>query len=271
LGCNEKRGLNVSVSNWFRPARGARATLPGDSQASRQDVNRLTSDLPSVELPRPRRRLRRVKVSGFSPITHLLLVLLGSFLIVYLLRSPLDTVLPGTKAAIESTMARSADGMTRTAQTLGTTAEQLYWLGARTVDPYARKTPSAGGLGTRAVKLPYYADVPALPRLAVRKLYMTKHVRFEECGQGCSVLRMPDKSLEPTIKKGQLMLFDSNRVPAPGDVVWVAYGSRAYLRRYFPSGGRARLAADNTSFREITLARSELHINGVLVRVLDPG
>ncbi len=260
----------MRVSSWYRPSGDARAIRSQNSQAI-QDRNLPGSDVRPVELPHARKRLRRVRRFGFSPITHLLLVLLGSFLLVYLFRGPLDRLLPGLKGAIESTMARSSEGIARTAQGLSTTAERLYWIGARRVAPYAGKAPSANAAGTRAVKLPYYADVPARSRLTVPNLHMTKGVRAGECGQGCSVLRMPDKSLEPTIKKGQLLLVDSHRVPAPGDVVWVAYRGRPYLRRFFPNGDRVRLAPGNPSFRDISAARNEVHINGVLVRVVDPG
>ncbi len=246
-----------------------RAFFSRHSPASRQESRHLSEAL-QVDPSRRRRRLRPIKLFGLSPVTQVLLVVTCSLAIVYFLRDPLDRLLPGSKGAIESAITTSSEGIAGAAGTLSTTVGRLSGIGPPTI---ASSSGSAvtNAFAQRPVRLPYYTAVPARPRLAVPNFHKSKTILSAGCAEGCYLLAMPDASLEPAIKKGQLLLIDSRRVAAPGDVVWVAYRGTPYLRRFFPTGSDVRLAPDNPAFPEVRVSRKEVHINGVFLRIVDPG
>jgi len=209
-----------------------------------------------------------VNLLGFSPITHFLVVVVSCLVIVYLMRDPLDRVFPGFKADLDSMVMMGSQGISQTFAAVETAADTLYTAAVRTASSHSWSvTPEASDSVTRVLRLPYFAKVPARPRLAVS--YLEGRAGLRECEDGCYLVRMPDASLEPTIKKGQLLLIDSRRTAVSGDVVWAAYGGRPYLRRFFRTGAVARLAPDNPSYPEIREALRDIHINGVFLRVAD--
>ena len=260
----------MRASKKDRTSRDSGATpLLQNPQAS-QDQGRTGDEVYPVEPHQVRRRLHSVKLLGLSPLTHFVLMLVAPLLIVYLLRDPLDRVLPGFKDAVDSAVSRSSETISRTAGSLSGAASKLYVAGLRTVSPYVDgASPPASDGSARVVRVPYYSRIPTRPRLTVSTAYKSQSLGSRECEERCYLVRMPDDSLAPTIKKGQMLLIDSGRKPVAGEVVWAAYQSRPYLRRYFPAEGFVRLAPDNRSYPEIRVAQKQVEVFGVFLRTVE--
>jgi SOS-response transcriptional repressor LexA len=84
-------------------------------------------------------------------------------------------------------------------------------------------------------------------------------------GARAKALQMPDESMEPRIKRGDLLLFDPDRLPTPKCVVLVATGDGQHLVRMY----RVRSAkvweavAENDGYATLTSDAEQLRVVAV--------
>jgi SOS-response transcriptional repressor LexA len=86
------------------------------------------------------------------------------------------------------------------------------------------------------------------------------------------VLKVFDNSMEPELKKGDLVLIDNdNSIKRQrNNIVACSVGEKKFLRRYLPQGVVSLLVAENPAYKAIavTSSRRDFKIHGVAVELI---
>ncbi len=83
------------------------------------------------------------------------------------------------------------------------------------------------------------------------------------------VLKVFDNSMEPELKKGDLVLIDNSIKPKPNNIVACSVGEKKFLRRYIPQGVVILLVAENPAYKTIALtSRRDFKIHGGAVGLI---